>query len=101
MACRVWLGPCSLPDAPMDLRITSEPAGSTTLVLLSGRLGDGSCVELERVVRDLAGDIRLDLGELRTTDAAGLALLRRLRDSGMRLERMSPYMRLILDAVET
>jgi len=85
----------------MDLRITSEPAGSTTLVLLSGRLGDGSCVELERVVRDLAGDIRLDLGELRATDAAGLALLRRLRDSGMRLERMSPYMRLILDAVET
>jgi len=85
----------------MDLRITSEPAGSTTLVILSGRLAEDACVELERVVRDLAGDIRLDLGELRATDAAGLALLRRLRDRGMRLERMSPYMRLVLDAVET
>ena len=85
----------------MDLRIHTQPAGLTTLVTVSGRLAEEACVELDRVVREIAGDIRLDIGDLRATDAAGLALLRRLRDGGMRLERMSPYMRLVLDARET
>ena len=84
----------------MDLRITTEPVGSTTLVSVSGRLADEACAELTRVVRELGGDVRLDIGDLRTADAAGLALLRRLRDGGARLERVSPYIQLVLDAVE-
>jgi ABC-type transporter Mla MlaB component len=98
---RDWLGPCCIQMMSMDVRITTEPAGSTTLVTVSGRLAEEACVELERVVREITGDVRLDIGDLRATDAAGLALLRRLRDSGMWVERLSPYMRLILDAVET
>jgi ABC-type transporter Mla MlaB component len=85
----------------MDIRITTEPAGAATLVSVSGRLAEGSSVELERVVHEITGDIRLDVGELRSADAAGLALLRRLRDDGMRLERTSPYIQLVLDATET
>jgi hypothetical protein len=81
----------------MDLRITTEPVGSATLVTVSGRLAEEACVELQRVVGDLAGDVRLDIGDLRATETAGLALLRRLRNRGMRLERASPYMRLVLD----
>ena len=84
----------------MDLRITTEPAGAATLVSVSGRLAEAASVELDRVVREITGAIRLDVGELRSADATGLALLRRLRDSGVRLERMSPYIRLVLDAVE-
>ena len=85
----------------MDLRITTESAAASTLVRVSGRLAEDASVELDRVVREIAGDIRLDIGDLRSADATGLVLLRRLRDSGVRLDRMSPYMRLILDAVET
>lgn len=85
----------------MDVRITTEPAGSTTLVTVSGRLAEEACVELERVVREITGDVRLDIGDLRATDAAGLALLRGLRDSGIRLERASAYIQLVLGVEKT
>lgn len=68
---------------------------------VSGRLAAESSAELERVVAEIPGDVRLDVGELRSADAAGLALLRRLQSRGVRLERISPYIKLVLDAAGT
>ena len=86
-----------VPQAHMDLRITTAPSGVATLVTIAGRLAGESTAELGRVVGEIDGDIRLDLAELRAAEGDGLALLRRLLAKGARLERASPYIRLVLE----
>ena len=85
----------------MDLRITTARSGEATRVILAGRLAGESTADLDRIVGDAGGEIRLDLGELRGADAEGLALLRRLQAKGVQLERASPYINLVLKLEES
>lgn len=64
---------------------------------IDGRLDGDGVTELERVVASLPGALRLELPDLRSADEAGLAVLRALRDRGIRLAGVSEYLRLRLE----
>ena len=64
--------------------------------MADGRLDAEVVEELERVVAELSGPLRLDLAGLRSADEAGLESLRALRARGIVLTGTSPYLRLRL-----
>ena len=66
------------------------------MLTLDGRLNAEAAVELKRVVADLTGPVRLELGGLRTADEVGLETLRALRARGIAFAGASPYLRLLL-----
>ena len=82
----------------MTLRITTlrEPGGQ--VVIVDGRLDSRGVEELERVVAELSGPARVELGGLRSADETGLDALRALRARGMTLTGVSQYFRLLLGA---
>src|SRR5215470_5669454 len=81
---------------PMTLRIATCQDSGGTIVMIAGRLGAEGISELEGVVSALSGPLRLDLAGLRSTDEAGLEMLRALRSRGISFIRVSPYHRLLL-----
>jgi hypothetical protein len=81
----------------VSLRISSHLAGECTVIQVDGQLRDDGVGELERMVADLVGPLRLDLSGLRSADEAGLAALRALRAKGAALAQASPYIALLLD----
>ncbi len=81
----------------MTVRIAIGADAEGVIVEVAGRLDGDGAVELEAAVASLSGPVRLDLADLRSTDAAGLTLLRDLRARGVSLTRMSPYHRLLLE----
>lgn len=66
--------------------------------MVDGRLDAEVVGELERVVAELSGPLRLELAGLRSADEAGLQALRWLRARGIVLTGASPYLRLRLGA---
>ena len=68
----------------MTLRITRDQQGSRHRLAVAGRLTAEEVDELERAVEG-DPDACLDLEDLRWTDAAGLAALRRLRAAGIEM----------------
>ncbi len=66
------------------------------VVRLEGWLEAEDVAELERVIGEGSGPIRLDVSELRSLDPAGLAVLRALRTAGASIVGASPYIRLLL-----
>jgi len=64
--------------------------------MVDGRLDAEVVEELERVVAELSGPLRLELVGLRSADEAGLEALRALRARGIVLTGVSPYLRLRL-----
>lgn len=81
------------------LRITAQPNGDTTRLVLEGRLVGESVVELQRVSRELSAQgrhIALDLVSLRFADAAGVRLLRELIDDSAELQRASAFVSALL-----
>lgn len=66
------------------------------VVRLEGWLEGEAVAELERVIKEDSGPLRLDLSELRAADATGLVALRTLRAAGASLVSASPYIRLLL-----
>src|SRR5215813_13099762 len=81
---------------PMTLQIATRRDSGGTIVMTAGRLGAEGISELEGVVSGLSGPLRLDLAGLRSTDEAGLEMLRAPRSRGISLIRVSPYHRLLL-----
>ncbi len=80
----------------MTLRISTRRDPKGEVVIVDGRL-DGEVVEeLERVVAEQSGPLRLELAGLRSADEAGLEALRALRARGIVLTGASPYLRLRL-----
>jgi hypothetical protein len=59
---------------------------------LEGRLSVNEIGELEPVVGDDPSTVCLDLGDLRSADACGLALLRRLRREGFEMRGVPPHL---------
>ncbi len=80
----------------MTLYIACESDSGVRVVRLEGWLDGETVAELERVVSEGSGPLRLDLSELRSADTAGLDALRALRAAGASLVGASPYIRLLL-----
>ena len=76
----------------MTLRITVGRNGTTRCIALAGRLTGEEVEELNQVVHEDPGAARLELGELRSADEAGLAALRRLRDEGVEMRGVPPHL---------
>ena len=72
----------------MTLRIAVAEAAGIRHVQLDGRLTAEEVGELERVIGSDPGAACLELENLRSADAAGLAALRRLRTAGVELRRV-------------
>ena len=68
---------------------------------LAGRLSAEEAGELERVIDEAPGKACLELEELRSTDGAGLALLRRLRAVGIEMRSVPPHLAWRIEAEET
>ena len=82
----------------MDLRLTVNREGGSTVVHVDGRLAVRGVDDLERAVTDATGTVILDLTNLLSADDAGVAALRLLRQRGVQLKGASPYVMLLLRA---
>ena len=80
----------------MDLRISLSRTGSSSVVKVDGALTREGLPELERVVSPCEGALRLDLSELRSLDADGLAAIQSLRGGGAEIVGVSPYIALLI-----
>src|SRR5262249_57563781 len=76
---------------PMTLQIATSQDSGGTIVMIAGRLGVEGISELERVVSGLSGPLRLDLAGLRSTDEAGLGMLRAFASRPLPLPPPPPY----------
>ena len=81
----------------MPFRITARRDATGHAVQIDGRLDADGVAELERLVTELAGPVRLELAELRSADEAGVKALRTLRDRGTPLIGVSHYLRLLME----
>jgi len=80
----------------MTLRIFAETDSDGGVISLHGRLSAAEVPEVERALA-VGPSARLDLACLSGVDAAGLAVLRRLRKDGTCLTGVSPYIELRLE----
>jgi anti-anti-sigma regulatory factor len=75
----------------------TERAG-TGVVLVAGDLTAATVQELDLALQGAARGVVLDLSELRRLDTQGASCLRRWRDHGMKLHRVSPLVSLLLQS---
>lgn len=80
----------------MAFRITRVPGDGGDRVEIAGRLASEGLGELQQVLDAATPPLSIDLGELRSADAAALSVLRRLESDDVRLVRASPYLRMLL-----
>ncbi len=81
------------------LRITLEVNNDGSTVRLAGRLADEFVVEAERVCLSAEAPLLIDATELRGADADGLALLVKILEGGARIEGLSTYLAMRLEAL--
>jgi hypothetical protein len=82
--------------SPVTFRITLDRDSEIQIVRIAGWLESEDVAELERVVSDTSGRLRLDLTELRSADQTGVTLLKALRACGVSFVGASPFIRLLL-----
>ena len=70
----------------VTVRITVREAHLDRRVVVEGRLCADAVADLENTVGDDPRNVVLDLANLRSADAAGVAALRRLRAAGVALQ---------------
>ncbi len=80
----------------MTFRITIDQESGIQIVRLAGWLESADVAELERVVGETSGSLRLDLTELRSADQVGVLVLRALHARGVSFVGVSPFIRLLL-----
>lgn len=66
------------------------------MLKVAGELVEEGVAELEKVVASVAGEIAIDLSELRSADPWAIRTLCAVADNGVELRRASPYIRLLL-----
>ncbi len=76
----------------MTVRITVSEEPHVRHVIVDGRLTGEEVGELELALGDDLGAVCLELGNLRSVDAAALAALRRLRAAGVRMSGAYPHL---------
>ena len=76
----------------MTIRITVMEEEKVRRVRLEGRLSAEEIEELEQVVGNDPRMTYLDLAELRSVDARGLDILRRLRRDGFEMRDVPPHL---------
>ena len=81
----------------MDIRIDIETKGPDDVVHVSGRLVVSSIKQLAGVCEPLEGNFVLDLSELVFADAAGIDVIRSLREKGADISGMSSFIKLLID----
>jgi hypothetical protein len=79
------------PPRPVTLCIAYRSEANVRVVRLEGRLEAENVAELERVISESSGPIRLEVSELRSADTRGIAALRTLRDAGASIVGASPH----------
>lgn len=76
----------------MTIRITVTVEGAVRRIRLEGRLSAEETEELAQLVGADPSTVLLDLSELRSADACGLAALRRLRREGFEMCDVPPHL---------
>jgi hypothetical protein len=82
----------------MTLYIACDSDSGVRVMRLEGWLEGEAVAELDRVINEGSGPLRLDLSELRSADTAGLVALRALRTAGALISGAPPYISLLLGA---
>jgi len=82
----------------VTVKISIREESTGRVVHIDGWLAAGDVAALEDAVGDRARGTRLELAELRSADAAGVATLRGLEARGARLHGAAPFLRLLLGA---
>jgi hypothetical protein len=80
----------------MGVRIEKMNNGELTVIQVAGELRGMGVVELERLCRETPGPLALDLSSLRSSEAEGVQLIRKLTAQGVALSGVTPYMGLLL-----
>ena len=81
------------------LRITLEVKNDGSIVGLAGRLGDEFVSEAERVCMSAEAPLLIDATGLQQADADGLALLAKILAEGGRIEGLSTYLAMRVEAL--
>lgn len=82
----------------MTVRIEITSDDAKTIVSVAGRLTGVAVEELRNACEPIDGAFVLDLSALRSADAPGLDLIRRLGENGAEVRGASPFVQLLLDA---
>lgn len=85
----------------MTVRITVLAERPTLRVRVEGRLSSDEVGELEQLIGSDPGATCLELAELRSADAAGLAVLRRLRSEGITLSGVPRHLAWRIESQES
>ena len=81
----------------MALRIDTASEGSATIVRVAGRLSKASVEEFMKHCRSFdAGDLVLDLSQLKSADDDGVIAIQSLVQDGARVRGDSPFIRLLV-----
>ena len=80
----------------MDCRIQVERQDDACTVYLAGHLKAEQVPELRRICATADTGIRIDLSDLLSADAVGIAALRRLERAGVVLVGVAHYLRTML-----
>lgn len=80
----------------MVCRLEVSPEAGRAVVRVHGRLAGVAVRELERLCRDVAGPLVLDVTHLLSADDGGITTLKRLVSDGARFTGLSPYLTLLL-----
>ena len=81
----------------MTLRISDRADDETKVLKLDGKLTHEEVPALYGAVEIKGAPLRLDLTHLLYADGDGLSALRQLRETGVSLQGVSPYIALLLD----
>ena len=80
----------------MTVRITQEIASETTILHIDGQLRSEDVSALMNEHRELTGPVALDLSQLQSADADGVAAILEIASLGADLRGVSGYVRLLL-----
>jgi hypothetical protein len=83
------------------IRITTQSAGSRTVVTIDGHVAESDLKEIHRVRKSASGAVVLNLRGLDGCAAGGVRLLRAWLDGGAKLQDATPFLRMILESKQT
>ena len=84
----------------MTIRITASTEGTTTTVLIEGRLTEADLPDVRAACDSADAPLRLDLSNLKSADDDGIRALRSLAERGAELHGATPYISHLLRAVD-